>query len=137
MFKGLGNIASMIKQAQTMGPKMQAKMEELAQKRVTGSAGGGMVTVVASGNNQILSVNIDPLLAEKQDLEMVTDLLPAAINDALEKAKQLHMEAMQSVTEDFEMPGNMEGMLGKLFGGDLTGSDDDSPAGGPPSPPTA
>ena len=136
MFKGLGSTASMIKQAQTMGPKMQAKMEELGQKRVTGSAGGGMVTVVASGNNQVLSVNIDPILAEKQDLEMITDLLPAAINDALDKAKQLHMEAMQSVTEDFEMPGNMEGMLGKLFGGDLPGTDSE-PSDQPPTPPSA
>ena len=117
MFKGLGNIASMLNQARTMGPKMQAQMEEIAKKRVTGSAGGGMVTVEATGANEIVSVTIDPVLAEKNDLEMITDLLPAAINDALGKAKQMHMEAMQEVTEDMPMPEGMEGMLNKLMGG--------------------
>lgn len=118
MFKELGGIASMLKQAKTMGPKMQAQMEEVAKQRVTGSAGGGMVTVEATGASEIVSIKIDPVLAEKNDLEMITDLLPAAINDALAKSKQLHMEAMQSVTEDMQMPAGMEGMLSKLMGGD-------------------
>ena len=126
MFKGIGNLAAMLKQAQTMGPKMQAKMDELAQQRVTGSAGGGLVEVVASGANEILAVRIDPALAERNDLEMITDLLPAAINDALAKAKQLHLEAMQSVTEDLPMPANMEGLFGKLMGGDAGDSDPDT-----------
>jgi len=117
MFKELGNIASMLKQAKTMGPKMQAQMEEVAKQRVSGTAGGGMITVEATGASEIVSVKIDPVLAEKNDLEMVTDLLPAAINDALAKAKQLHMEAMASVTEDMSMPDGMEGMLNKLMGG--------------------
>lgn len=118
MFKGLGNIASLMKQAQTMGPKMQEAMEELKTKQVTGSAGGGMVTVVANGVGNILSVNVDSVLTEKNDLEMVTDLLPAAINDAIAKSKQLHVEAMQSVTEDLPIPGNMENMLKQFMGGD-------------------
>lgn len=117
MFKELGAIASMVKQAKTMGPKLQAKMAEVAAQKVTGTSGGGMVTVEANGASQILSVKIDPTLAEKNDLEMITDLLPAAINDAIEKAKKLHAEAMQSVTEDLPLPDNMEGMLGKLLGG--------------------
>ena len=117
MFKELGGIASLLKQAKTMGPKMQAQMEEVAKQRVTGTAGGGMITVEATGANEIVSVKIDPVLAEKNDMEMITDLLPAAINDALSKAKQLHMEAMASVTEDMPLPDGMEGMLNKLMGG--------------------
>ena len=123
MFKGLGNIASLMKQAQTMGPKMQEAMDELKTKQVTGSAGGGMVTVVANGAGPILEIKIDPILADKNDLEMVTDLLPAAINDAIAKQKQLHMEIMQSVTGDLPIPGNMENMLKQILGGD---QDDES-----------
>lgn len=125
MFKELGAIASMVKQAKTMGPKMQEKLAEVAAQRVTGTAGAGLVTVEANGASQILSVKIDPTLAEKNDLEMITDLLPAAINDALGKAKKLHMEAMQSVTEGLPLPDSMENMLGKLLGGDGAS---DSPA---------
>lgn len=130
MLKGLGNIASMLKQAQTMGPKMQQQMEQLKTKQVSGTAGGGMVTVHANGAGQILRVEVDSALAEKNDLEMVVDLLPAAINDALEKQQQLRMEAMQSVAEDLPMPGNMEGMLSQLMGG---GESDEGPP--PVTPP--
>ena len=127
MFKGLGNIASLMKSAQTMGPKMQEAMEELKSKQVTGSAGGGMVTVHANGVGAITRIEIDPVLAEKNDLEMVTDLLPAAINDAIAKSKQLHMEAMQGVTGDLPIPGNMENMLKQFMGGGGEEPTDDSP----------
>lgn len=132
MFKGLGNIASLLGQARTMGPKMQEAMEKLKDEKVTGSAGGGMVTVEANGAGLIVSVKVDPVLAEKNDLEMVTDLLPAAINDALAKQKQLHMEAMQSVTGDLPLPGNMEDMLKQFMGG---GSDDTPGDDVNPTPP--
>lgn len=120
MLKGLGNIAALMSQARTMGPKMQEAMEQLKTKQVTGSAGGEMVVVTASGTGQVIGIKIDPVLAEKNDLEMVTDLLPAAINDALAKAKQLHMEAMQSVTGDLPIPGDMGNMLKQFMGGDDT-----------------
>ena len=132
MFKGLGNIAALMKQAQTMGPKMQEQMEQLKTKQVTGTAGGGMVTVHANGAGQVLSVEIDPALAEKNDIEMIQDLLPAAINDALEKQQLLRMEVMQSVTEDLPLPGSMENML-KQFMGEAEGEGDDDAA--PQTPP--
>jgi DNA-binding YbaB/EbfC family protein len=116
MFKGIGNIASLVKQAQTMGPKMQEALEALKTRRVSGTAGGGMVTVHADGVGNILSVEIDPILEEKKDLEMIKDLLPAAINQAIAKQKELHMEAMQGVTGDLPLPGNMEDMLKNLMG---------------------
>ncbi|MFT5301469.1 MAG: DNA-binding YbaB/EbfC family protein [Mariniblastus sp.] len=126
MFKGLGNIASLMKQAQTMGPKMQEQMELLKTKQVTGSAGGGMITVLANGAGQILKVEIDPTLAEQNDVEMISDLLPAAINDALAKQQQLKVEVMQSVTGDLPIPGNMENMLKQFMGGADSDSGDDS-----------
>ena len=116
-----------------MGPKMQEQMEQLKTIQVCGTSGGGMLKVHANGAGQILSVEIDPVLEEKNDLEMIKDLLPAAINDALEKQQQLRVEAMQSVTEDLPMPGNMEDMLKQIMGGDEDDEDDEAAA--PSSPP--
>ena len=76
------------------------------------------MTVHVNGVGVILKVEIDPTLAEKNDLEMITDLLPAAINDALAKQQQMKMEAMQSVTGDLPLPGGMENMLKQMLGGD-------------------
>lgn len=111
-------MASLLKQAQTIGPKMQAAMEELKTRQVTGEAGGGLVKVTVNGLGAALDVYIDPLLEEKSEWEMVRDLLPAAINDAIGKSKQLHMEAMQSVTGDLPLPENMDGMLKSFLGND-------------------
>lgn len=116
MFKGLGAMASLIKQAQTIGPKMQAAMEELKTRQVTGEAGAGLVKVIANGLGQVLCVQIDPLLEEQNDWEMVRELLPAAINDANAKSKELHVQAMQEATGDLPLPDNMDGMLKNLFG---------------------
>ena len=76
MLKGLGNIAALMKNAQNIGGKMGEIGDELKAKRVSGSAGGGMVTVEANGLGHILSVKLDPVLVEKQDAEMIQDLLP-------------------------------------------------------------
>ncbi len=105
MFKGLSNLASLVKQAQQMGGKMQEVSSQLKGKRVKGTAGGGLIEVEANGLGEILRVRID---ASLQDREMLEDLLPAAINQAGEKAKQLHMETMQSMTEGLDMPGLSE-----------------------------
>ncbi|MCH2181222.1 MAG: YbaB/EbfC family nucleoid-associated protein [Mariniblastus sp.] len=116
MFKGLGNLAALIKQAQSMGSQMPAKTEELKLKRVTGSAGGGMVTVQADGLGMVLSVTVDDILRDKGDMEMVQDLLPAAINDAMAKAKALHVEMMQEFTGDIPMPAGFDDMLKQMSG---------------------
>jgi DNA-binding protein YbaB len=75
-----------------------------------------MVTVHANGLGHILSVDVDPVLEENKDFEMLRDLLPAAINQAIAKSKQLHMEAMQSVTGDLPLPDNMEEMMKNMLG---------------------
>ena len=119
MFKGLGSlkdIGSLLKQAQEMGGKMQAINEELKTKRVTGQAGGGLIEVEANGLSEVLAVRIDPSLIEKQDGEMIEDLLPAAFNSAQSKAKQMYAEAMQSLTGGLPIPG-LQDALGQLGGG--------------------
>jgi nucleoid-associated protein EbfC len=125
VFKGLGNLANlgaMMKQAQEMGSKMQSLGEELKLKRATGAAGGGLVEVEVNGLGEVLAVRIDPTLVEKQDREMIEDLLPAAFNAAAQKAKQLHAEGMQAITGG--MPG-LGDALSQLVG--------ESPSGEPPS----
>lgn len=122
MFKGLGNLANLgaiMKQAQEMGAKMKALTEELKSKRVTGAAGGGMVEVELNGAGEALGVRIDPELFAKGDREMIEDLLPAAINAAQQKAKQLHAEAMQSITGGMSMPG-LDDALAQFTGGPPT-----------------
>jgi DNA-binding YbaB/EbfC family protein len=119
MFKGLGNLAnlgSLMKQAQEMGGKMQQMTQELKAKRVTGSAGAGMVEVEANGVGDVLAVRIDAALFAKQDREMVEDLLPAAINAAQAKAKELYAEQMKALTGGMNLPGLNEalGSLGDL-----------------------
>ena len=119
MLKGLGNLAnlgSLMKQAQEMGGKMQQMTQELKAKRVTGSAGAGMVEVDANGVGDILAVRRDPSLFAKQDREMVEDLLPAAINAAQQKAKELYAEQMKSLTGGMNLPGLSEA-LGSLGSG--------------------
>ena len=113
MFKGLGNLANvgaMLKQAQEMGGRMQALQNELRGKRVTGSAGGGLVEVDVNGMNDVLAVRIDPSLVEKGEREMIEDLLPAAFRAAQQKARELHAEAMQSLTGGVNLPGLQEAL---------------------------
>jgi DNA-binding YbaB/EbfC family protein len=114
MFKALGNLANigtLMKQAQEMSGRMQALQEQLKTKRATGAAGGGLVEVEVNGLGEALAVRIDPALAEKGDREMIEDLLPAAINAAQSKAKQLHAEAMQSIAGEMSIPGLSDALM--------------------------
>jgi len=112
MFKGLGNIGNIMKQAQEMGGKMQQLNESLKSQRVIGSAGGGMVEVEANGLGEALAVRIDPALIKKQDRELLEDLLPAAFNSAQQKCKALHAEQMQALTGGMNLPGMDEILAG-------------------------
>jgi nucleoid-associated protein EbfC len=119
VFKGLGNLAnlgSMMKQAQEMGSRMQAMQEELKTKRTSGAAGGGLVEVEVNGIAEVLAVRIDPSLVEKGDREMIEDLLPAAFNAAQRRAKELHAEAMKSLTGGLAIPG-LEDALAQMSDG--------------------
>lgn len=119
MLKGLGNLANLgqiMKQAQEFGGKMQAVQAELKQQKVTGVGGGGLVEVDLNGLGEALAVRIAPALVEKQDRELLEDLLPAAINDASQRAKRLHAEAMKQAAGGLNLPG-LDGALAQLGGG--------------------
>lgn len=119
MLKGLGNLANlgqMMQQAQQMGAKMKELQEQLKNERVTGASGGGMVQVEMTGAQEVLAVRIDPGLVERGDREMLEDLLPAAINDAADKARRRHAEVMQEATGDLNIPGLGDAMA-KFSGG--------------------
>ncbi len=116
MFKGLSglaNLPALLKQAQDMGGKLELLNAELKSKRVTGAAGGGMVEVECNGLGEALAVRIEPSLIEKQDRELLEDLLPAAINAARQKARELHAESMRQLTGGMQIPG-LTDALGNL-----------------------
>ncbi len=105
MLKGLGNIASLMRQAQQLSGKMQDVNDTLKNQRTTASTGAGMVEVEVNGLGEVLRVKIDPTLVERGEREMIEDLLPAAVNQAIAKARQMHVDAMKSVTSDLDLPG--------------------------------
>ena len=120
MFKGLGqlaNLGSLLKQAQNIGSQMQGLSEQLKHQRATGAAGGGLVEVEVNGLGEVIACRIDPDLIAKGDGEMIEDLLPAAFNQAHAKSKQLHAEAMKSITEGMELPG-LDDVMAQINGGD-------------------
>ncbi len=105
MFKGLGNFMSVMRQARQLGAQMQAVSEKLKAQRATASTGAGMVEVEVNGLGEVLRVKIDPALVARGDREMIEDLIPAAVNQAVSKARQLHLEAFKSVTSELDVPG--------------------------------
>lgn len=114
MFKQMSDLASLFRSAGELRRKMDAIAVELRAKRVTGSAGAGMVEVDANGLGEVLAVRIDPTLIAGGDREMIESLLPGAINQALNKAKELHLEMAQSAGEGLSLPG-MEEILSKML----------------------
>jgi len=102
---GMGNMQKMMKQMQKMQKEMQKAQEELAEKTVEGTAGGGMVTVVANGHKEILEVNIKEEVVDPEDIEMLQDLVLAATNDALKKVDDLTSQTMGKFTKGMNLPG--------------------------------
>jgi DNA-binding YbaB/EbfC family protein len=97
----LGNkrmMGDLMRQAQALQERMAKLQEEVGSKTVEGSAGGGMVTVVANGRQDVLSVKLDPEIVKSQDQEMLQDLIVAGVNDALKKAQAMMADEMKSVT---------------------------------------
>lgn len=109
MAKGMG---AMMKQAQKLQAKLAKVQEELGDKTVEGSSGGGMVTVVANGHQDVLSVKINPEVVDPEDVEMLEDLILAAIQQARENASTMAEEEMQKATEGLIPPGmNIPGLM--------------------------
>ena len=101
----IGNIGQLMKQAQKMQEQMARVQEELANKTVEATAGGGMVTVTANGKQEILTVKISPEVINPQDSAMLEDLVTAAVNEALRSSRELLQQEMTKITGGLRIPG--------------------------------
>jgi nucleoid-associated protein EbfC len=110
--KMLGNI---MREAQKLQSEMQKVQDEAKKKTIEASAGGGMVTVVANGSGELVSIRIEKDVVNQDDVEMLQDLILAASNEALRLAQQMVTEEMSRLTGALQIPGI--GGLGNLFGG--------------------
>jgi DNA-binding YbaB/EbfC family protein len=102
MTKGFGNI---LKQAQQMHAKISQLQEEMAGRTVEASSGGGMVNVIMNGKQEVVSIRIDPEVANGEDIEMLQDLIVAAVNEAIRKSQEMMTEEMKKVTGGLNIPG--------------------------------
>lgn len=110
MLKGLGNLASILKNLQQIQGQMEQMKEQLRQTRVEGAAGGGLVTVEANGQQEVLNCRISPELFAQGDREMIEELVVAAANQALEHARQAAQETMGKTFEGLQIPGLSEAL---------------------------
>lgn len=101
---GFGNMGKMMKQMQKLQAKMAQLQEELSQRTVEASAGGGAVTVKVNGENEVVEVKIDPGVVDPEDVEMLEDLVLAATNEALRLAREMVAEEMGKLTGGLNLP---------------------------------
>ncbi len=101
-----------LQQVKALQEKMAKMQEELALKKVEASAGGGMVTVVVNGRQEVLSIKIDPQVVDPQDIEMLQDLIVAAVNDGLRRAQEMAAAEMGKLAGGINIPGlNIPGLF--------------------------
>lgn len=101
------NMGNMMKQAQKLQARMLKLQEELGERTVETSSGGGMIKVVANGRQQIISIFIEKEVVDPEDVEMLQDLVLAAVNDALEKSQEMVSAEMGKLTGGMNIPGLM------------------------------
>ncbi|MBP8644937.1 MAG: YbaB/EbfC family nucleoid-associated protein [Syntrophobacteraceae bacterium] len=94
-----------MQQVKALQEKMAKMQEEMAQKTVESSAGGGMVTVVVNGRQELLGLRIDPQVVDPQDIEMLQDLIVAAVNDALRKSQEMVAGEVGKLAGGLNIPG--------------------------------
>ena len=102
MTKGFGNL---LKQAQQMHTQIAQLQEEMAGKMVEASSGGGMVNIVMNGKQEVLSIRIDPEVVSREEIEMLQDLITAAMNEAIRKSHEMMTEEMKKITGGLAIPG--------------------------------
>jgi DNA-binding YbaB/EbfC family protein len=102
MMKDLGNLQKMLKQAKEMQDKLQ---RELAELRIEGTSGGGMVSVTLDGQKNVVSVRLDPEVVNRDDVDMLQDLIVAAFNDAAAKVDEQMTEKLGSLGGGLKIPG--------------------------------
>ncbi|WP_028572615.1 YbaB/EbfC family nucleoid-associated protein [Desulfonatronum lacustre] len=100
--KGMGDL---VRQAQVMQNKISKLQEEVGRRTVEAAAGGGMVTVTANGAQEVLAIKIDPAVVNPEDVDMLQDLVLAAVNEAMKKAGDMMKEEMAQVTGGIKIPG--------------------------------
>jgi hypothetical protein len=100
-----GGLGNMMKQFQQMQSKMEEMQAELDKTELEASSGGGMVKAVVTGKGDIVSLTIDPEVVDPEDVEMLQDLIVAALNQAKEKASELQAEQMSGLTGGLNLPG--------------------------------
>ncbi len=98
-------MGDLVRQAQVLQDRMAKLQEEIAKKTVEASSGGGMVTVRVSGKQALLSMTIDPEVIRSGDVEMLQDLIVAAVNEGLRKSQELMTSEMKEMTGGFQIPG--------------------------------
>lgn len=104
---GMGNMNNMMKQAQKMQKEMMKLQEEIEQRTVEASSGGGAVTVTVSGKKDIRSIVIQPEVVDPDDIEMLQDLIMAAINEAIRQADEMVAKEMSKLTGGLNLPGGL------------------------------
>ena len=102
---GRGGMGNIMKQAQMMQKRMAQLQQELEERRIEASAGGGMVTAVVSGKQQLISLTIDPKAVDPDDVEMLQDLVVAAVSEALKQSQKISEEEMGKITGGMNIPG--------------------------------
>ncbi|HWR84152.1 MAG TPA: YbaB/EbfC family nucleoid-associated protein [Candidatus Deferrimicrobium sp.] len=100
-----GGLGNMMKQVQQMQARMEEMQAELEKTQVEATSGGGMVKVVANGKYEVLTVTIDPEVVNKDDVEMLQDLIVAAVNQVHQKVQQMQAEQMSRLTGGMNIPG--------------------------------
>ncbi|MBP9020650.1 MAG: YbaB/EbfC family nucleoid-associated protein [Syntrophobacterales bacterium] len=101
----MANFQNIIKQAQQMQAKMMKLQEELASRTVEASAGGGMVTAVVNGKHELVSLKVEKDVVNPDDVEMLQDLIVAAVNEAVRKAQEMAQAEMAKLTGGLQIPG--------------------------------
>jgi DNA-binding YbaB/EbfC family protein len=104
-FPGMGNMNNMLRQAQKMQKEMAKLQAELEERTVEASAGGGAVTVIATGKKEIQEITIKPEAVDPDDVEMLQDLVLAAVNEALRKAEEMVSAEMGKITGGLNLGG--------------------------------
>ena len=107
MFKDLGNMANILKQAQQMQEKVRQVQDELKSKVVEGSAGGGMVRASVNGQQQLVSLKIEKEVVHPEEVQMLEDLVLAAVSQGLDKSRDLAKDEFMKITGGLNLPGLM------------------------------
>ncbi|NLA74337.1 MAG: YbaB/EbfC family nucleoid-associated protein [Deltaproteobacteria bacterium] len=108
--KGIPNMGNLMKQAQQFQNRMAKLQQELGQRTIEASSGGGMVTVVVNGQQEVVSIKIDPEVVNPEDVEMLQDIVLAAVNDGLARAKKMVNDEMSKLTGGLNLP-NIPGLM--------------------------